>query len=658
VAIPESLNGTGPQFIRNTKSFLKAMNNNSKSIIPWLAVAAIVAGTLVSTAPAFGQATLILSGTSYSQNFDDVANGLPDGWSTRAGATASQVGTLAAFATAHKDWGTPTAGFANYASTTNNEGTAFVGDEPATTQTNAVNRAAGVRQTGTAGSGGDPGAAFVLRIDNTIGMGNFQISLDLLMLSVQARSTVWTIDYAVGNAPGAFTPLVTFSDPGVFGTTKTNFSAGSVLNNQTENVWIRIVALTPSTGAGSRDTFGIDNFQLAWTPVSTDPDPPHITGQPQSRTNVAGTTATFSVAVSGTAPFTFQWRKGNDDLFDGPTASGSTISGAATASLSISSVRTDDAGNYSVRIMNSVNSTNSEAAVLTVNQPVPVFTNIAYLRTKMDPVEFNPIDTTTLYAAEGIVTTPVNLTTPANAQFYMQDNTGGIAVFVLGGAAIRPAQGDRVRVTGPLGHFNGLFELNLDGANFTHSVEILSSGNPLPQPALFNFATLANVPTMEASVEGSYLVISNVFLQNAGSTFGSGVNYRMTNLNGLTAELRIDTRALDVIGQTIPAFASSIKGVMGQFDGSAPHNTGYQFFLTLYSDLVAGTPPAPSANPIPLDFGVNGANLVLTWTNASFNLQAAPAVSGTYTNIPGATSPHPVPLSGDQRYFRLVQPVP
>lgn len=621
-----------------------------------MGVAALAIATLALTS-SFAQ-TLTLSGTSYTQNFNNIENGLPDGWTVRTGASSSLAGTITSWQTANSapqsnSWSATTGRFANHAATVSNFGTNFVSNESAVTQAAATNRSLAIRQTG---GFGDPGAAFVLRIENTIGLGNFEMAIDLLMLSVQTRSTVWTIDYAIGNTPSSFTSLGTYSDPVEFGVTTRNISFGSALNNQTENVWIRIAALGGSTGAGSRDTFGIDNLSLSWTSVGTQPEPPQITSEPQSRTNTAGTTATFSVGVSGSAPFTFQWKKGTEDLFDGPSATGSTISGATTATLSISAVRLADAGNYSVTIVNAEGSTNSQNAVLTVVQPAPIVTNIAYLRAQMDPTDFLPSDTTNLYSVEGIVTTPVNLTTPENAQFYMQDSSGGIAVFVSGGASIRPAQGDLVRVIGPLGHFNGLFELNLSSANFTHEVQILSSGNPLPQPAVFNFATLANPTIMEASVEGSYLVISNVFLQNAGGTFGGGVNYRMTNVNGLTAELRIDTRAVDVIGQTVPEFASSIKGVMGQFDGSAPYNSGYQFFLTLYSDIVPGTPPPVGPNAEPLQIAVNGQDVVLSWTSPLFNLQASSDVTGTYTNIPGATSPYTYPISGGQKFFRLQYP--
>jgi hypothetical protein len=45
--------------------------------------------------------------------------------------------------------------------------------------------------------------------------------------------------------------------------------------------------------------------------------------------------------------------------------------------------------------------------------------------------------------------------------------------------------------------------------------------------------------------------------------------------------------------------------------------------------------------------------LVLTWANPAFSLQSAPAVTGTFTNIPGATSPYTKLIAGSKRYFRL-----
>ncbi len=46
--------------------------------------------------------------------------------------------------------------------------------------------------------------------------------------------------------------------------------------------------------------------------------------------------------------------------------------------------------------------------------------------------------------------------------------------------------------------------------------------------------------------------------------------------------------------------------------------------------------------------------LVLTWTDPAFSLQCAPAVTGAFTNMPGAKSPHTNPITGAQQYFRLI----
>ena len=48
-----------------------------------------------------------------------------------------------------------------------------------------------------------------------------------------------------------------------------------------------------------------------------------------------------------------------------------------------------------------------------------------------------------------------------------------------------------------------------------------------------------------------------------------------------------------------------------------------------------------------------GTNVVLTWSDASYSLQAAPQVTGTYTNVTGAVSPYTTPVTGSQRFFRL-----
>jgi hypothetical protein len=50
----------------------------------------------------------------------------------------------------------------------------------------------------------------------------------------------------------------------------------------------------------------------------------------------------------------------------------------------------------------------------------------------------------------------------------------------------------------------------------------------------------------------------------------------------------------------------------------------------------------------------SGQNVVLRWTNPAFSLQSAPAVTGVYTNIPGATSPYTSAITGSQQFFRAV----
>jgi hypothetical protein len=95
--------------------------------------------------------------------------------------------------------------------------------------------------------------------------------------------------------------------------------------------------------------------------------PPVITHQPSSRTNNAGTTATFTVTATGTAP-TYQWYKNDVLLHDAGNISGST-----TATLTIANVQDTDAASYKVYVANDIGNQTSSAATLTVIDP-PIIT--------------------------------------------------------------------------------------------------------------------------------------------------------------------------------------------------------------------------------------------------------------------------------------------
>ena len=94
--------------------------------------------------------------------------------------------------------------------------------------------------------------------------------------------------------------------------------------------------------------------------------PPSITTHPASQTVNAGQAVNFSVAVSGTSPFNYQWQKNGGD-----------IAGANAATLSLSNAQDGDAGSYTVVVSNAAGSATSAAAVLTVITPPTITTQPA-----------------------------------------------------------------------------------------------------------------------------------------------------------------------------------------------------------------------------------------------------------------------------------------
>lgn len=224
----------------------------------------LFAGAALSFA---AHAQLTLTGTSYTQNFDNIGTALPTGWMCYTGASATALGTdvTGAFVNTPGNttvWNYTSGNFRNVASA---NGFTYFADGTATAQNSATDRALGVRQV----SATNTGVAFVLEIANTTGLSNFNLSFKLQSLdSTSPRTTTWLVDYGTGATPSTFTPATAVGTVTTGGNTYSNNTVtvnfGNALDNQAGPVYIRIATLTTTTGSGNRATSAIDDYQLTW----------------------------------------------------------------------------------------------------------------------------------------------------------------------------------------------------------------------------------------------------------------------------------------------------------------------------------------------------------------------------------------------------------
>jgi hypothetical protein len=107
---------------------------------------------------------------------------------------------------------------------------------------------------------------------------------------------------------------------------------------------------------------------------------------PADVTTNEGLPVTFTVQATGSAPVTYQWFKGSNP-----------IDGATSATYTISNVAASDAGDYSVKVSNPVNSVTSRVAKLIVNSDItpPSIVSVSGTPNKVIVQFSEPVDTTT-----------------------------------------------------------------------------------------------------------------------------------------------------------------------------------------------------------------------------------------------------------------------
>ncbi len=190
--------------------------------------------------------------------------------------------------------------------------------------------------------------------------GRFAVALGCLMLSLQiplfaassvtlawdaspdANVTGYRIYY--GAAPASYTNSITVGNI-------TNTQIASLVEGMTY-----FFAATAFDASGLESDFSNEtSYSVPATPVA-----PSIVSQPVNQTVVEGGNVSFGVTATGSGLLSYQWRR-----------NGANLAGATSATLGLTGVTTNQAGNYSVVVNNSVGTATSSAAVLTVTPTPP-----------------------------------------------------------------------------------------------------------------------------------------------------------------------------------------------------------------------------------------------------------------------------------------------
>lgn len=172
----------------------------------------------------------------------------------------------------------------------------------------------------------------------------------------------WSLSYTLGTATPSFVGArgltVDFSQFSGDGADATGAILYATTAEPNGNRLISIDDEGIGSAATELDTAGPNQMfrGICFGPVAAEV---YAATPPLDRTNDLGTTASFSVAVSGSMPISYQWQ-----------FNGTNISGATLSSLSISNTTITNAGTYTVLFANDI-STNSASASLTI----PVDTN-------------------------------------------------------------------------------------------------------------------------------------------------------------------------------------------------------------------------------------------------------------------------------------------
>jgi DNA/RNA endonuclease YhcR with UshA esterase domain len=185
-----------------------------------------------------------------------------------------------------------------------------------------------------------------------------------------------------------------------------------------------------------------------------------------------------------------------------------------------------------------------------------------------------------------------------------------------------PMEGDSLRVFGKIAQYNGLLEIIAD------SIEVLAQGVAIMPATL--------VTTLGESTESQFIRMDNLTFVTPMANFATGsTNVSVTDGTN-TFVMRIDSDT-DIPGAPAPQGLFSVIGVGGQFDNSAPFDSGYQIFPCGLSSIIPAC-IAPSTATTPIDSTgamatAMGTNIMYQWIDCANNTPIQGATNQSFVAV-------------------------
>jgi len=498
----------------------------------------------------------------------------------------------------------------------------------------------------------DTGSTFLVAVSNTAGT----------VPSAAATLTVNAAPVAPSISTQPTSQTVTASQTATFNVAATGTAPlsyqwqknGVAISGATSSPYITPATTGSDNGAQFTvlvsNTVGNVTSNAATLTVNAAAVPPSITAQPTSQTVTAGQTATFSVAATGTAPLSYQWRK-----------SGVAISGAISSTYATPATTSSDSGaQFTVLVSNTVGSVTSNAATLTVNA-VPVAPSITSQPTSQ-----------TVTAGQ---TATFNVTATGTAPLSYQWRKSGVTISgAISASYTTPAASSSdngaqftVLVTNMVGNvISNAATLTVNAAPVAPAITIQPTSQTVTagQSATFNVAATGTAPlsyqwrksgvTISGATSSTYTTPATTSSDN-GAQFTVLVSNTAGNVTSSAVTLTVNAAPVppsitaQPTSQTVAAGQTAVFSVAAT--GTAP--LGYQWQKN--GALISGatstsyTTPATATTDNGTQFTVlvsntagnvtsNAATLTVT-SSAAFPVWVAPGLSRVgQTDVPGTTS--------------------